>query len=247
MKRHFVLFALLLAVLFSSCNTQSDGVGVPFRQDDAQDGILSLSSLPKSMLMPSGVYKYSEIAYSDYAGADGSTTFNLYLPKPADEIAQDMPCVVYVRSGSWNSGNADEYDRFFEHGNEKYADSYVRKYGIPIVSVNYSLFFDNGNRISDQVKDIETLFKFIRKNASVLHIDPSFAVLDGYGAGANLELLYVLDDAYEKPIEIKALIGRAGPADMSCNEYVRFFSDMITNGSYDVKTTVDVGSYYHGS
>ena len=272
MKRFFVISALLLSILISSCDIGSDE-NAPSQQGAEQDGILSLSSLPQPTLTPSGVYKYSDVAYSDYAGADGSTTFNLYLPKSAGDITKDMPCVVYVHSGSWNSGNADEYDRFFEYGKEKYADSYVRKYGIPVISVNYrllgksddiltwncdytvsaigftnstsgeldyNLFSDNGNRISDQVKDIETLFKFIKKNASVLHIDPSFAILDGYSAGANLELLYVLNDEYEKPIEIKALIDRAGPADMSCNEYVRFFSDMITNDSYNVKTTVDV-------
>lgn len=223
--------------------------------------------------LQNGTCKYSSIPYStSYQGSDGKTEFNLYLPKPIGQINERKPVVVYVHGGSWTSGNQDEYERYFETGSEKYAQSYVQNYGLPVISIDYRhigsggkkltthtnwsvdvpfkmsgsvetpigyyLFDDNSNRITDQVGDILACFNYIKQNAELLNIDDSYCIMDGYSAGANLELLYVLDDSVQKPIPVKALIDRLGPSDMSSYEYVKFFSDQLTHGEYNYTASI---------
>lgn len=261
-------------VISSNCKITAWSSGDGYYSDEViANYVKSEIDMGSSKKLSSGIYKYSDIKYAE----NECCTFNLYTPEKITYISQSKPAVVYIHGGSWNSGDADDYEAYFESGNQ-YFESYVKKYGIPVLSINYrligesdkqlmahaqytvgnsepneehvglgyNLYSDNGNRIIDILDDVRSFFSFVKDNKDELKVDDRFCILDGYSAGANIALLYCLS-SQKKPIEIKALIDRVGPANIASKEYVNFFSQMLVHSTYTPKisgitVTIDMQS-----
>ena len=126
-----------------------------------------------------------------YAEVDGhSLRLDVYSPRTP---AIASPLVVWIHGGAWRSGSKNNIpvDRWLEHG-------------FAIASVDYRL--SPVARFPAQVHDIKAAIRFLRAEASRLHVDPYRLVIAGNSAGGHLAALAGVSQGVE------ALEGRVGTA-----------------------------------
>ncbi len=108
----------------------------------------------------------------EYAGV-GETSLKLDLHRPQGE---NPPLIVYVHGGGWRAGSKEDVP---------IADLYDR--GFAIASVNYRL--STQAVFPAQVHDIKAALRFLRANASRLHINATKIGILGSSAGGHLAAL----------------------------------------------------------
>jgi acetyl esterase/lipase len=120
------------------------------------------------------------------------------------------PAAVYVHGGSWVSGDFDTVGFIINEIGPALAT-----HGFVVVSVNYGLGPDEP--WPTQIVDVKCAIRYLRANATVLHIDPSRIGAWGQSAGGHLV----------------ALLGTAGPS-------VGWDVGAYTNESSKVEGVVDM-------
>lgn len=101
---------------------------------------------------------------------------------------EKRPAMVYFHGGSWSEGKPD-----WHFGKSEL--------GLVNISVEYRTYGRHGVLPFQQVSDVKSMFRWLRKNANELNIDPNKIIASGNSAGGHLILcaamLDTLDEAEE--------------------------------------------------
>jgi acetyl esterase/lipase len=146
------------------------------------------------MFKPKDTVGYKTLTYVHYS--DTSLTLDYYPAKQAG----NKPCVVVVHGGSWSSGDSRQLPEL---------NSYLALRGYNVASINYRMA--PKWQTPAPVEDIVNALKYLRSQASELHIDTNKFVLLGRSAGSQIAMLaaYTLHDK-----SIVSAIDFYGPIDM---------------------------------
>jgi len=141
---------------------------------------------------------------------------DLYLPKRPDETVS--PAVVLIHGGGWFGGDKAKKTR------EASIAEFLAQNGYVAISINYKLSAKNSPSWPQNLYDCKTAVRFLRKNASLYHIDPQKIALIGFSAGAHLAALTALtadnkdlagkDDYLPVPSDVRAIVCFYGVFDL---------------------------------
>ncbi len=134
-----------------------------------------------------------DIAY----GADPRQRLDVYAPA----AAHDLPVVVFIYGGSWQSGDRRDY---------RFVGAKLAQAGIVAVIPDYRLYPQI--RFPAFVDDAAAATVWTARNIARYGGDPRRIVVAGHSAGAQMAALVALDHRYLPPdIRPAGLIGIAGP------------------------------------
>ena len=141
---------------------------------------------------------------------DDRHNLDIYLPK--NKISQDV--VVFIHGGAWDTGNKNEY---------LFAGLAMSEMGYTTVVPNYRLYPEV--RFPQFIEDVAIAIASLPKHfaAQGIHFqEPLNIILMGHSAGAHTAAMLASDPKYLKEanadINIKALIGLAGPYDLPLDD-----------------------------
>jgi len=126
-------------------------------------------------------------------GTDELTlTMDVWVPPNATSVTP-MPLVVFIHGGGYNGG--DKNDDYIVGDAVSYARS-----GFVTASINYRLTPDNTisserrqTAIVQAAEDAMDAIRYLKKNASTYHIDPSRIAIVGTSAGGGLALTIAVE------------------------------------------------------
>lgn len=159
----------------------------------------------------------------------GAVNIRCYLPTPTGEPS---PVMVYIHGGGWVVGNLDTHDRIcrqLQHNT-----------GHAVVAVDYTLSPEA--TYPQPIKEVATVVKYLRENATELAIDPERMGFAGDSGGANLSLgtyLYMRDQQGGAPF-IRALLLYYGAFGLKDS-----MSQRLLGGKWDGLTEADLKYYYN--
>ena len=143
-----------------------------------------------------GILLFSLSAPSQAEQAGPTATRNIYYGEggPADHELQSLdiywtdtktrhPVIIYVHGGGWAFGDKSNVHKKPEF----FAD-----HGISFISMNYRLRWEY--KLYDQLEDIVSVVRWVKKNHARYGLDPDRIALMGYGAGALLVSLVATDE-----------------------------------------------------
>ena len=110
-------------------------------------------------------------------GTGGGENLLLDLAMPAG-LTQPVPGVVWIHGGGWRGGNKGEFEKLIR-------DS--ARAGYVAVSIEYRLA--PKHVFPAQVEDCKCAVRWLRANASKLHVDPNRIGVVGSSAGAHLSMM----------------------------------------------------------
>ena len=165
-----------------------------------------------------------------YPSADERNTYDIYLPKNADE---DLPTIVWVHGGAFVAGTKD--------GIENYAVMLANE-GYAVVGMDYQ--WAPEIQYPGQVRQVEECLVALESVKSTYHLDLNKIILIGDSAGAHIAAQAVLlatNPGYEQAIGIFSAITAeqlsgavlyCGPYDVSKmlntgNKTIDFFASRI--------------------
>jgi acetyl esterase/lipase len=156
------------------------------------------------------VKTYSSVAYSKRPNANGeqytsdsrkaselgtdelTLTMDVWVP-PNATSATPMPLVVFIHGGGYNGG--DKNDDYISGDAQSYARS-----GFVTASINYRLTPDNTTSaerrqtaIVQAAEDAMDAIRYLKKSASIYHIDTSRVAIVGTSAGGGLALTIAVE------------------------------------------------------
>jgi acetyl esterase/lipase len=132
------------------------------------------------------------IAYADHLALD------LYrAPSPG---AAELPCVIAIHGGGWNSGERDEFGSFYRA---------LASRGYAVAAISYRLA--PGHPWPAQRDDVLAAVSFLKAQAGKLGIDPTRLVLFGRSAGG--QIAEAVGYSSRDPA-IRGVIAFYAPADM---------------------------------
>ncbi len=142
--------------------------------------LLTCPLLQSALMAQEGVVTENGITY----GKGGDIELKLDLARPAYGKGP-FPALLFIHSGSWISGNRDEFDYPIQKAAE---DGYVA------VTVDYRLTNDAENAKSKsafpaQLFDVKNAVRWLRANSHQYNIDPDHIGVFGFSAGAHLALM----------------------------------------------------------
>jgi acetyl esterase/lipase len=126
------------------------------------------------------------------------------------------PAAVYVHGGSWVSGDYDTGGFIIDKIGPALADA-----GFVVVSLDYRL--GPRQRWPDQIEDVKCAIRYLRANATQLHIEPAEIGAWGQSAGGHLVALlgtaghsagWDVGPYLDKSSEVEAVVDMAGPSDL---------------------------------
>ena len=121
----------------------------------------------------------------------GDVALDAFVFVPKDlQPGERRPAMVYLHGGSWSEGKPDWQFGYSEHG-------FVN------IAVEYRTAGRHGVLPFEEVSDVKSLFRWLRRHAAELHIDPNKIVAQGNSAGGHLALCAALTDTLDAPGEDK--------------------------------------------
>jgi acetyl esterase/lipase len=115
----------------------------------------------------------------------------VFVPKNL-RPGERRPAMVYFHGGSWSEGKPDWH----------FGES---PYGFVNVAVEYRTTGRHGVLPFEEVSDAKSLFRWLRRHAAELRIDPDKIVAHGNSAGGHLALCAALTDTLDAPGEDKTV------------------------------------------
>ena len=158
------------------------------------------------------------LTYCDSGGT--AQTLDVYEPGPVPTSA--VPAVVYVHGGGWTGGDSS----FAPDSLVGQVASTVVARGWVVVSINYRLAPRFG--WPAQIEDAKCAIRFLRANASVLHIDPRHIGAIGDSAGGQVVSLLGLAgpeagfDVGQYPDQssaVQSVVDLYGPSDLTSTDW----------------------------
>ena len=143
---------------------------------------------------------------------DVALKMDIDFPRQAENAA--MPIAVYVHGGAWSSGDKGSGPGMLDMP-ELLARGYI------VAAVNYRLAPQY--KFPAQIEDVKCAIRFLRANASDLHIDPNRVGAWGSSAGGHLVALLGLTDAsagfdvgeyLDQSSGVQAVVDMFGPTDL---------------------------------
>ena len=154
---------------------------------------------------------------------------DLYLPQKIDE---SKPVLVFVHGGSWDTGRKEDY---------LFAGFALSELGYITVIPNYRLYPQV--QFPHFVEDVGVAISGLPqqlKNQNINFPDPLSVVLIGHSAGAHTAAMLVSNNKYHQKlnehVQLKALIGLAGPYDLPLD-------DELVIGKFDGVKLHDVSEH----
>jgi acetyl esterase/lipase len=160
--------------------------------------------------LPGGVTAYTDLVYH----RDGARTerLDVYVPAQAPPHA-GWPAILAIHGGGWRGGSKRGYGQM--------AASLV-KHGYVVVAVDYALSAPGAPSWPANLEDLRAAVRWLRRNASVYHVDPNRVAVLGASAGAHLAALLatspegpVRDSETPTSARVQAVIDFYGPTDLA--------------------------------
>lgn len=121
-------------------------------------------------------------------------TLNVFSPK--NNSSNNLPVLIFVHGGNWNSGRKELYNFF--------GNNFAKK-GVITVIVGYTLSPDANYK--EMTSEIAQAILWTKKNISKYNGNPDKIFLTGHSAGGHLITLAALDKEYGiKPDDISGII-----------------------------------------
>ncbi len=173
-----------------------------------------LKIIDLKMPVPENVVVKEDVEYGKVGNR--SLLLDLYSPK---EVPKPVPGIIFVHGGGWVIRDRKDF---------RYHALCYAKRGYVATSINYRLA--QHAPFPGAVQDVKCAVRWMRANASTLHVDPEKIALVGASAGGHLSLLaaYATDvPEFEKvgghpemDSSVQAVVDLYGPPDMTAG-YVR--------------------------
>jgi len=152
----------------------------------------------------------------------GGTAETLDIEEPTPVPSGPVPAVVYVHGGGWTGGNSS----FAPDSLVGQVASAVEAKGWVVVSINYRL----APRFAwpAQIDDATCAIRFLRANATSLHIDPRHIGAVGDSAGGQIVALLGLagpeagfggGQDSDQSSSVQAVVDLDGPADLTSSDW----------------------------
>ncbi|WDE99402.1 alpha/beta hydrolase fold domain-containing protein [Lentisphaera profundi] len=155
------------------------------------DQAFDLSQSPKNWLESQPIINEMLSAGEMHAYRSKHPDNKLWVFRPEGLKKDELrPCVFYIHGGSW-SGNASMFAP---------QSIYLARRGVVGVSIEFRRY-NKGQNISpeDCLSDCLSAYRWIKKNAHSLNIDPDRIVISGGSAGAHLGLSMLTLKGYDNP------------------------------------------------
>ncbi len=126
------------------------------------------------------------VSYLEKTASENSLdkpTLNVFSPKKMS--SKNLPVLIFVHGGNWNSGKKELYNFFGKN---------FAKKGIVTVIVGYTLSPDADYK--KMTAQVSQAIKWTKKNISEYKGDPDKIFLTGHSAGGHLVTLAALDNKY---------------------------------------------------
>jgi acetyl esterase len=107
---------------------------------------------------------------------DVSLQLFIFYPGPAN-LQKASPAIVFFFGGGWNSGSVAQFEPHAK---------YFSSLGMVTVLADYRVKMRHGTTPFEAIADARSVMRFLRSNASTLHIDPEKIVASGGSAGGHL-------------------------------------------------------------
>lgn len=158
---------------------------------------ICLGNLPIDSLFDSHLnLKYGE-------ANETANLLDIYLPKNHNASTK---LIIFIHGGFWSKGGKNQLPK-------PLINMLVTQKGYGMVSINYRLVKDDGNRFPAQIEDVTKAITFLSKKGDSLAYNQNEFALLGASAGAHLALLYAY--AFDTKKQIKTVIDIVGPTDLS--------------------------------
>jgi len=146
--------------------------------------VLLSASCTRISILPDATHKIQIIKDVNYLPDGRAEKADLYLPQRTEEIVS--PAVVLIHGGGWFGGDKAKKRR------EASIAEFLAQNGYVAMSINYLLSTKTKPSWPQNLYDCKAAVRFLRKNASLYHIDPQKIALVGFSAGAHLAALTTL-------------------------------------------------------
>lgn len=134
---------------------------------------------------------------------ENANLLDIYLPKNHNASTK---LIIFIHGGFWSKGGKNQLPK-------PLINMLVKQKGYGMVSINYRLVKDDGNRFPAQIEDVTKAIAFLSKKGDSLAYNQNEFALLGASAGAHLALLYAY--AFDTKKQIKTVIDIVGPTDLS--------------------------------
>ena len=124
-----------------------------------------------------------------YLGTTDKTTsedpkMNIFVPRKSS--ATQLPVLIFVHGGNWNSGRKGTYDLLGRNFASK---------GVITVIPNYTLSPEAN--YDEMTRQIVSVIQWTKKNISQYNGNPNTVYITGHSAGGHLGALAVMNPKYE--------------------------------------------------
>ena len=160
-----------------------------------------------------------DVSYDATIGYQG--TMDIYEPTH-DGARANRPAILAIHGGAWRGGD--------KAWGEQFADELCPR-GYVVFSVNYRVSSRPGGTWPAQVEDVQEALRWVRANATRLHIDPSRIASLGMSAGGHLATMVALrDDPAGPDGRVKVAVNLDGEHDMTMppERVMDDFDDIMT-------------------
>ena len=137
------------------------------------------------MLVNCGAKKSTDISYleSDNKNVGKAPKLNVFVPRKSS--ATQVPVLIFVHGGNWNSGRKGMYDLL--------GINFANK-GVITVIPDYTLSPDA--TYDDMARQIVSVIQWTKKNISQYKGNPNMIYITGHSAGGHLGALAVMNPKY---------------------------------------------------
>ena len=135
-------------------------------------------------------YKAKQFNGIVYKKIDGKELkLNIHLPEKDGKIADNLPVLLYISSGCWNSGvpgGGGFWCKF--HGLER---------GFAVVNIGHRSLKE-GTILPSQIEDVKAAVRYLRAHAKEYHLDPNRFAVIGISSGGHLSLMLGIPNKYRQ-------------------------------------------------
>ncbi len=184
MKNHFSKVAIIVILVFQNCSAYC------------------VKPLTKDNFNADSLYNsYLNLQYGD--ASDNANLLDIFLPKNHNVSTK---LIIFIHGGFWSKGGKNQLPK-------PLINLLVSQKGYGLVSINYHLVKEDGNRFPAQIQDVAKAIAFLSDKGDSLGYNKNEFTLLGASAGAHLALLYAY--AFDSKKQIKTVIDIVGPTDLS--------------------------------
>ena len=138
--------------------------------------------------------KHKDISYLGSNTINESPKLNIFLPKRSN--TDQLPVLIFVHGGNWNTGNKDQYGFFGKNFAKKDVITVIPDYTLS-PKANYDV----------QAQEIAAVIKWTLANITNYNGNPRQIFISGHSAGGHLAALAVMNPKYGiNPSDISGII-----------------------------------------